>query len=116
MPPQVMDHWLPPGQLPTSFASQRNDRRGLGAQRGRGFDHGHVFDFYTANLERKFGADWRARWREETLARLEAWGFNTIGDWSEPELWAMQRLPYTVVKEKVFALGGNSFLNQSIIA
>ena len=76
--------------------SERNDRRGLGAQRGRGFDHGHVFDFYTANLERKFGGDWRARWREETLARLQAWGFNTIGDWSEPELWAMQRLPYTV--------------------
>ena len=28
--------------------------------------------------------------------RLEAWGFNTIGNWSDPELWAMHRLPYTV--------------------
>ena len=76
--------------------SEGNDRRGLGAQRGRSFDHGHAFDFYTANLERKFGADWRRRWREETVARLPAWGFNTIGNWSDPDLSAMHRLPYTV--------------------
>jgi hypothetical protein len=76
--------------------SVRDDRRGLGVQRGRAFDHGHAFDFYTANLERKFGADWRTRWREETLARLQAWGFDTIGNWSEPELCAMHRMPYTV--------------------
>jgi hypothetical protein len=76
--------------------SEQDDRRGLGAQRGRSFSHGRAFDFYTANLERKFGADWRPRWHEETLARLQAWGFNTIGNWSDPELWAMHRLPYTV--------------------
>ena len=76
--------------------SEADDRRGLGAQRGRSFDHGHAFDFYTANLERKFGADWRGRWRDETAARLTAWGFNTIGNWSDPELSAMHRLPYTV--------------------
>jgi hypothetical protein len=68
----------------------------LGVQRGRGFDHGHAFDFNTANLERKFGADWRAHWRDEAAARLQAWGFNTIGNWSAPELAALHRLPYTV--------------------
>ena len=76
--------------------SERDDRRGLGAQRGRAFDHGRAFDFYTANLQRKFGANWRARWREEAMARLQAWGFNTIGNWSDPNLWFMHRLPYTV--------------------
>jgi Beta-galactosidase len=76
--------------------SETDDRRGLGAQRGRAFDHGGAFDFYTANLERKFGAEWRRRWREETADRLTAWGFNTIGNWSDPDLWAMHRLPYTV--------------------
>jgi hypothetical protein len=76
--------------------SERDDRRGLGAQRGRGFDRGHAFDFYTANLERKFGADWRSRWRDEAAARLNAWGFNTIGNWSDAELAALHRLPYTV--------------------
>ncbi len=76
--------------------SEADDRRGLGAQRGRSFDHGHTFDFYTANLERKFGPEWRRRWREETADRLTAWGFNTIGNWSDPDLWALHRLPYTV--------------------
>jgi hypothetical protein len=76
--------------------SRADDRRGLGAQRGRAFDHGYAFNFYTANLERKFGADWRSRWREESVERLKAWGFNTIGNWSDPDLCAMQRLPYTV--------------------
>ena len=80
----------------TAHWSQRDDRRGLGAQRGRFFDHGHAFDFYTANLERKFGAEWRRRWREEAVARLKAWGFNTVGDWGDPDLWAMHALPYTV--------------------
>jgi hypothetical protein len=81
---------------PAAHWSDQDDRRGLGAQRGRAFDHGHAFDFYTANLERKFGADWRGRWREETADRLTAWGFNTIGNWSDPGLSAMRRLPYTV--------------------
>ena len=76
--------------------SESDSRRGLGAQQGRLFDHGLAFDFYTANLQRKFGADWRARWRAEALKRLKAWGFNTIGDWSAPDLWAMHQLPYTV--------------------
>jgi hypothetical protein len=76
--------------------SESDDRRGLGAQHGRSFDHGRAFDFYTANLDRKFGAEWRRRWREETADRLTGWGFNTIGNWSDPDLWAMHRLPYTV--------------------
>jgi hypothetical protein len=76
--------------------SEHDDRGGLWPQPERAFDHGRAFNFYTANLERKFGADWRKRWREETAQRLEAWGFNTIGNWSEPDLSAMHRLPYTV--------------------
>lgn len=79
--------------------SVHDDRLGLGAQRGRRFDHGYAFDFYSANLERKFGTDWRRRWREDTLARLEHWGFNTIGNWSDPDLCAMHHLPYTVPLE-----------------
>jgi Beta-galactosidase len=86
---------LPNGELAGHW-SETDERRGLGSQRGRLFDHGRAFDFYTANLQRKFGADWRARWREEAAGRLEAWGFNTIGNWSAPDLWTMHRLPYTV--------------------
>jgi len=94
---EFMFHDLPAQNGPlAAHWEERNDRLGLGAQHGRLFDHGRAFNFYTANLERKFGPDWRARWREETVQRLEAWGFNTIGNWSDPDLWAMHRLPYTV--------------------
>jgi hypothetical protein len=85
----------PDGELAAHW-SEHDDRGGLWPQPGRAFDHGRAFNFYTANLQRKFGPDWRELWREETVQRLEAWGFNTIGNWSEPDLWAMHRLPYTV--------------------
>jgi hypothetical protein len=57
--------------------------------------HGRTFNFYAANLERKYGADYVDRWRSVSLDRLQAWGFNTIANWSEPELYALARVPYT---------------------
>ncbi|MFJ3482037.1 beta-galactosidase [Pseudomonas sp. NPDC090202] len=36
------------------------------------------------------------RWTDHTLQRLQAWGFNTIGNWSEPELGNRERVPYTL--------------------
>jgi len=85
----------PHGELAGHW-SERDDRNGLWPEPGRLFNHGRAFNFYTANLERKFGPDWHERWREETVRRLQAWGFNTIGNWGEPDLWEMHRLPYTV--------------------
>ena len=29
------------------------------------------------------------------MARLRAWGFNTIGNWSDPWLYEDRRMPYT---------------------
>ena len=54
-----------------------------------------TFDFYRANLQRKFGADWEASWRETALKRLPAWGFNTIGNWSSRALYRNGKVPYT---------------------
>ena len=71
----------------------RNAQQGAGA--GRCCDHGQWFDFYAANLYRVDGADWLAAWRTRTLARLQAWGFNTIANWSDPALGALHKLPYT---------------------
>ena len=34
-------------------------------------------NFYAANLQRRFGADWRAAWAQFTAQRLENWGLNT---------------------------------------
>ncbi|MDP9507949.1 beta-galactosidase [Pseudomonas protegens] len=36
------------------------------------------------------------RWVSHTLDRLQAWGFNTIGNWSAPALGAADRVPYTL--------------------
>jgi hypothetical protein len=47
---------------------------------------GRTFNFYAANLERTYGPDFLARWRETTLNRLKSWGFNTIGNWSDPRI------------------------------
>lgn len=36
------------------------------------------------------------RWATQTLDRLQAWGFNTIGNWSAPTLGDADRVPYTL--------------------
>jgi len=56
---------------------------------------GRIFQFYNANLERKYGPGWREQWKSITLARLPAWGFNTIANWSDPALGEARRVPYT---------------------
>ncbi|HEX8778207.1 MAG TPA: beta-galactosidase [Rhodanobacter sp.] len=71
----------------------RNAQQGAGA--GRCCDHGRWFDFYAANLYRADGKNWLAAWRTRALARLRAWGFNTVANWSDPALGAMHQLPYT---------------------
>lgn len=36
------------------------------------------------------------RWTGHTLDRLQAWGFNTVGNWSAPALANADRVPYTL--------------------
>jgi hypothetical protein len=57
--------------------------------RGRGFGG----SFYTWNLQRRFGDDWRNKWAELTTQRLTAWGFNTMHNWGTTNL-AEPRVPY----------------------
>ena len=59
------------------------------------YKSGRTFDFYAANLERKYGSDYSAAWRDRTLARLQSWGFNTIGNWSDEDLETAAKVPYT---------------------
>jgi hypothetical protein len=56
---------------------------------------GQTFNFYAANLERKYGAGWYEDWKKSALARLPAWGWNTIGNWSDPQLYDAKKVPYT---------------------
>ncbi|SEM35941.1 Beta-galactosidase [Pseudomonas sp. ok272] len=93
-----------------------DNRSGNGADQGRGFNAGRWYDFYGANLHRLYGQPCAVaiktpgtadapcapyvfdeqRWNSRTLDRLQAWGFNTLGNWSAPALGLNDRVPYTL--------------------
>ncbi|MCC6074090.1 beta-agarase [Pseudomonas sp. GCM10022188] len=95
-----------PGSALAAYYGVGDSRRGTGASRDLGFAHGRWFDFYRANLRRSYGAPAcgqaqdcnfdAPRWTTHTLERLKAWGFNTIGNWSDASLVAARRVPYTL--------------------
>ncbi len=62
---------------------------------GLGYHHGRWFDYYSANLFLADGRHWRQAWRARTLERLEDWGFNTLGNWSDDALTQTHHLAYT---------------------
>jgi len=74
-----------------------------GAAQGRGYAKGRSFDFYRANLFRRDRDNFEAAWRDRSHLRLRAWGFNTIGNWSDDALTAMKRTPYV----RNLEIGGN---------
>jgi hypothetical protein len=54
--------------------------------------------FYTWNLQRRFGDDWRTNWAELTVQRLAAWGFNTMHNWGAPSRTPVEpRVPYAAM-------------------
>ncbi|MHB8095100.1 MAG: hypothetical protein ACYDH0_09170 [Candidatus Aminicenantales bacterium] len=70
------------------------------------------FNFYTANLARKFGDDWRGTSILHIHRRLRSWGMNTIANWSEPAVYLseVKRTPYTVnISYRSPALDGASY-------
>lgn len=88
------------GEPLAAFFGEGDDRRGVAAQAGRRFGHGRWFDFLGANRQRiapQASADQLAgEWRQRTLERLSAWGFNSLGNWSDPALAAQTRMPYSL--------------------
>jgi len=55
---------------------------------------GRGASFYVWNLMRRFGPNWAAKWIDLTARRMAAWGFNTIGNWSDQRLADAHRTPY----------------------
>ncbi|MEK1904424.1 MAG: beta-agarase [Pseudomonas sp.] len=113
------------GEPLAAYYGKRDSRSNSGANRGRAFDHGRWFDFYRANLQRSYaqpcpppapaaapaaapasapavvaspcpapGLD-AERWTQHSLDRLQAWGFNSLGNWSDDTLGDAKRVPYT---------------------
>jgi hypothetical protein len=73
-----------------------NPRAARPGQAGRRFDKGQYFDFYAANLERKYGRNYADAWEQRAVSRLRGWGFNTIGNWSDPHLVSRGEMPFVV--------------------
>lgn len=87
--------WLPGPDEPVFgklYAEVSGAHSGADAVGGKG----RTFSFYSANLYRKFGENWFEAWRAEAYARLRAWGFNTLGNWSQGDALEQSPLPYTV--------------------
>lgn len=76
--------WLPSAD-PAYAAAVRPARNGVPA-----------VDFGAANLIRAFGGDALATWRRLSAARLRAWRFNTVGNWSDPEIGPRHHLPWVM--------------------
>ena len=53
-----------------------------------------TYDFSSANLFRKYGADYLAVWRDLAHRRLRSWGFNTLGNSTDLAVALMDRTPY----------------------
>lgn len=52
--------------------------------------------FYAWNLARRYGADLSTKWVDTAIRRMDAWGLNTIGNWSDSRLWDTKRKAYVV--------------------
>ena len=55
------------------------------------------FDFRSANLIRRYGDDWKSHTAALNARRLQQWGVNTLGAWSDSEMLAREEIPYTAV-------------------
>lgn len=76
-----------------AFFRERPPREVL-PDRERDGDRG--LSFLTWNLLRRFGVDWPSRWIDFTIRRMDAWGLNTVANWSDERLWEAKRKPYVV--------------------
>ncbi|MBN8707896.1 MAG: beta-galactosidase [Verrucomicrobia bacterium] len=58
--------------------------------------NGMSYDFYAANVERKYGPGYRESWRDRTFQRMRAWGFNTAGGFSDLAMEFSSHTAYTL--------------------
>ncbi|MBI4625568.1 MAG: beta-galactosidase [Verrucomicrobia bacterium] len=94
---ESMFSWLPSKDSPLAkHVGQAKGRLGYeGAAKERA-----TFNFFAANLERKYGPDYMEDYVPIALKRLRAWGFNTVAAWSDDPFCFNQRdnrIPYTVI-------------------
>lgn len=53
-----------------------------------------TYNFMGANLMKKYGANWRQNFLDNTIRRLHNWRINTLGNWSSWDLASLRSIPY----------------------
>ncbi|MCX6320320.1 MAG: hypothetical protein NTX93_00725 [Bacteroidia bacterium] len=76
---------------PAAELTLPNQPSGTSSQPAR---RGGNYSFYTWNLYRRFGSDWYQKWMDMTVRRMDSWGLNTIGNWSDATLGGSHRKAY----------------------
>jgi len=61
------------------------------------------YDFTRANLYRKYGKDWNNIYAKQDVKRLQYCNINTIGAWSDDEIVAQKKIPYTAMVHYEYA-------------
>ena len=84
---------LPPRDDP-GFAPCYSETSGAHSMAERVGGIGTLFNFYRANLIRKYGDPWNDRWIDVANQRLVSWGFNTLGNWTDGQTIANSAIPY----------------------
>lgn len=79
-----------------AYFGTADSRSSTGANQGRAFANGLWFDFYQANLQRTDAQQNPAAWRARSVERLQAWGFNTLGNWSEVDFGGDAAMPFSI--------------------
>lgn len=54
------------------------------------------FNFVHANLFRKYGEGWKSLSQELAHERMHSWGYNTLANWSDPDICFMRKTPYVL--------------------
>lgn len=59
--------------------------------------NGELIDFLRLNTLRKYGEGWQTESLDITHKRMRAWGLNTLGAWSDTEMFEQGRTPFTEI-------------------
>jgi len=92
----IRPEMVTPGAGREAFFRERPPQSVLPA-RERDGDRGA--SFLSWNQLRRFGEDWTTGWIDLTMRRMDAWGLNTVANWSDERLWEAKRKPYVIPLE-----------------
>ncbi len=88
---------LPPneGENRQFYTMKRFPRYGFYKGKGTNSDYNILqFSFMLHNISKKYGSDYARIWLDRSQQRLRSWGFNTNGNWIEPDILTRPHLPY----------------------